>query len=77
MAIYVGMLDNVPGIAGHLMAASIMSAPAALVITRVSALSSAVALVIPDRVTLNSSAEPASAAFENSMLLTFAFVFTS
>tara|TARA_B100001173_G_scaffold311020_1_gene327100 strand:- start:1114 stop:2337 length:1224 start_codon:yes stop_codon:yes gene_type:complete len=35
MAIYVGMLDNVPGIAGHLMAASIMSAPAALVIAKI------------------------------------------
>ena len=35
MAIYVGMLDDVPGIAGHLMAASIMSAPAALVIAKI------------------------------------------
>ena len=35
MAIYVGMLKNVPGIAGHLMAASIMSAPAALVIAKI------------------------------------------
>ena len=35
MAIYVGMLQNVPGIAGHLMAASIMSAPAALVISKI------------------------------------------
>ena len=35
MAIYVGMLDNVPNIAGHLMAASIMSAPAALVIAKI------------------------------------------
>ena len=35
MAIYVGMLENVPGIAGHLMAASIMSAPAALVIAKI------------------------------------------
>ena len=35
MAIYVGMLQNVPGIAGHLMAASIMSAPAALVIAKI------------------------------------------
>tara|TARA_B100000427_G_scaffold217912_1_gene182013 strand:+ start:30 stop:1253 length:1224 start_codon:yes stop_codon:yes gene_type:complete len=35
MAIYVGMLDNIPGIAGHLMAASIMSAPAALVIAKI------------------------------------------
>jgi CNT family concentrative nucleoside transporter len=29
------MLDNIPGIAGHLMAASIMSAPAALVIAKI------------------------------------------
>ena len=35
MAIYVGMLGDVPGIAGHLMAASIMSAPAALVIAKI------------------------------------------
>ncbi|MAJ45620.1 MAG: NupC/NupG family nucleoside CNT transporter [Candidatus Marinimicrobia bacterium] len=35
MAIYVGMLENIPGIAGHLMAASIMSAPAALVISKI------------------------------------------
>ena len=35
MAIYVGMLENIPGIAGHLMAASIMSAPAALVIAKI------------------------------------------
>tara|TARA_X000001036_G_C20606506_1_gene777191 strand:+ start:188 stop:1402 length:1215 start_codon:yes stop_codon:yes gene_type:complete len=35
MAIYVGMLDNIPGIAGHLMAASIMSAPAALVVAKI------------------------------------------
>ena len=35
MAIYVGMLANIPGIAGHLMAASIMSAPAALVIAKI------------------------------------------
>ena len=35
MAIYVGILQNVPGIAGHLMAASIMSAPAALVIAKI------------------------------------------
>ncbi|WP_029489566.1 NupC/NupG family nucleoside CNT transporter [Aquimarina agarivorans] len=35
MAIYVKMLDNVPGIAGHLMAASIMSAPAAIVIAKI------------------------------------------
>ena len=35
MAMYVGMLQNIPGIAGHLMAASIMSAPAALVIAKI------------------------------------------
>ncbi len=35
MAIYVKMLDNIPGIAGHLMAASIMSAPAAIVISKI------------------------------------------
>lgn len=35
MAIYVKMLDNIPGIAGHLMAASIMSAPAALIIAKI------------------------------------------
>ena len=35
MAIYVGILENIPGIAGHLMAASIMSAPAALVIAKI------------------------------------------
>ncbi len=35
MAIYVKMLPNVPGIAGHLLAASIMSAPAALVIAKI------------------------------------------
>jgi len=35
MAIYVGMLKDIPGIAGHLMAASIMSAPAALVIAKI------------------------------------------
>ena len=35
MAIYVGMLQHIPGIAGHLMAASIMSAPAALVIAKI------------------------------------------
>jgi CNT family concentrative nucleoside transporter len=34
MAIYVKMLSDIPGIAGHLMAASIMSAPAALVIAK-------------------------------------------
>ncbi|MEE2876740.1 MAG: nucleoside transporter C-terminal domain-containing protein [Candidatus Neomarinimicrobiota bacterium] len=35
MAIYVSMLSGIPGIAGHLMAASIMSAPAALVMAKI------------------------------------------
>ena len=35
MAIYVKILYDVPGIAGHLMAASIMSAPAALVVAKI------------------------------------------
>jgi len=35
MAIYVAMLRDIPGIAGHLMAASIMSAPAALVMAKI------------------------------------------
>ena len=35
MAIYVKILSDVPDIAGHLMAASIMSAPAALVIAKI------------------------------------------
>ncbi|MFQ6607861.1 MAG: NupC/NupG family nucleoside CNT transporter [Fidelibacterota bacterium] len=35
MAIYVKMLSDVPGIAGHLLAASIMSAPAAMVIAKI------------------------------------------
>jgi len=35
MAVYVKMLSDIPGIAGHLMAASIMSAPAALVIAKI------------------------------------------
>jgi CNT family concentrative nucleoside transporter len=36
MAVYVGMLQNtVPGIAGHLMAASVMCAPAAIVIAKI------------------------------------------
>lgn len=35
MAIYVKMLTDIPNIAGHLMAASIMSAPAALVIAKI------------------------------------------
>ncbi|MFQ6604604.1 MAG: NupC/NupG family nucleoside CNT transporter [Fidelibacterota bacterium] len=35
MAIYVKMLSDIPNIAGHLMAASIMSAPAAMVIAKI------------------------------------------
>jgi len=35
MAIYVKMLPNIPNIAGHLMAASIMSAPAAFVVAKI------------------------------------------
>lgn len=35
MAIYVKMLSDIPNIAGHLMAASIMSAPAALVVAKI------------------------------------------
>lgn len=35
MAIYVGILSHVEGIAGHLLAASIMSAPAALLIAKI------------------------------------------
>jgi CNT family concentrative nucleoside transporter len=35
MAIYVAMLRDIPGIAGHLMAASIMSAPAAIVVAKI------------------------------------------
>ncbi len=35
MALYVAMLGNIEGIAGHLLAASIMSAPAALVIAKI------------------------------------------
>ena len=35
MAIYVTMLRDIPGIAGHLLAASIMSAPAAMVIAKI------------------------------------------
>ena len=35
MAIYVKMLSHIPGIAGHLMAASIMSAPAAIMIAKI------------------------------------------
>lgn len=35
MAIYVKMLENIPNIAGHLMAASIMSAPAAIVVAKI------------------------------------------
>ncbi|MBD02061.1 MAG: NupC/NupG family nucleoside CNT transporter [Candidatus Marinimicrobia bacterium] len=35
LAIYVKWLSNIPGIAGHLLAASVMSAPAALVISKI------------------------------------------
>ena len=35
LAIYIGMLRNVPNIASHLLAASIMSAPAAIVIAKI------------------------------------------
>ena len=35
LAIYAKWLDNIPGIAGHLMSASLMSAPAALVIAKI------------------------------------------
>tara|TARA_B100002052_G_C15825053_1_gene572459 strand:- start:245 stop:1423 length:1179 start_codon:yes stop_codon:yes gene_type:complete len=35
MALYVAMLGNIEGIAGHLLAASIMSAPAALVVAKI------------------------------------------
>jgi CNT family concentrative nucleoside transporter len=35
LAIYVGMLRDVPGIAGHLVTASIMAAPCALVISKI------------------------------------------
>ena len=35
MAIYTTMLKDIPGLAGHLMAASIMSAPAAIVIAKI------------------------------------------
>ena len=35
LAIYVSWLGNIPGIAGHLMSASVMSAPAALVIAKI------------------------------------------
>ncbi|WP_010134163.1 NupC/NupG family nucleoside CNT transporter [Ochrovirga pacifica] len=35
MAIYVKMLHNLPNIAGHLMAASIMSAPAAIIVAKI------------------------------------------
>ena len=35
MAMYVSMLGNIDGIAGHLLAASIMSAPAALVVAKI------------------------------------------
>ena len=35
LAIYVKWLTDIPGIAGHLLAASVMSAPAALVIAKI------------------------------------------
>ena len=35
LAIYVKWLSNIPGIAGHLLAASVMSAPAALVVSKI------------------------------------------
>ncbi|MGR3811753.1 NupC/NupG family nucleoside CNT transporter [Jiulongibacter sp. NS-SX5] len=35
MALYVKMLEDIPGIAGHLMAASIMNAPAALIVAKI------------------------------------------
>jgi len=35
MALYVSWLNNIPGIAGHLLAASVMSAPAALMIAKI------------------------------------------
>jgi CNT family concentrative nucleoside transporter len=35
LAIYISWLSNIPGIAGHLLAASVMSAPAALVIAKI------------------------------------------
>ena len=35
LAIYIGMLKNVPNIASHLLAASIMSAPAAIVVAKI------------------------------------------
>lgn len=35
LAIYVSWLGNIPGIAGHLIAASVMSAPAALVVAKI------------------------------------------
>ena len=34
MALYVSWLNNIPDIAGHLLAASVMSAPAALMIAK-------------------------------------------
>jgi len=49
MAIYVGMLEDIPGIAGHLMAASIMSAPAALVIAKI---------IYPESEKINDQNEP-------------------
>ena len=35
MALYVSWLKNIPGIAGHLLAASVMSAPAAILISKI------------------------------------------
>ena len=35
LAIYVSWLTDIPGIAGHLLAASVMSAPAALVVAKI------------------------------------------
>ena len=35
MALYVSWLNNIPGIAGHLLAASVMSAPAAILISKI------------------------------------------
>ena len=35
MALYVTWLNNIPGIAGHLLAASVMSAPAALMVAKI------------------------------------------
>ena len=35
MALYVTWLNNIPNIAGHLLAASVMSAPAALMVAKI------------------------------------------